>query len=74
MPGSLEAYYQEIGRAGRDGEPSRAILMHSYADRYTHDFFFERDYPDVTVLDGMFAAAPDGAARKGGARAASPNG
>jgi superfamily II DNA helicase RecQ len=55
LPGSLEAYYQEIGRAGRDGEPSRAILMHSYADRYTHDFFFERDYPDVTVLDGIFA-------------------
>ena len=45
LPGSLEAYYQEIGRAGRDGGPSRAILMHSYADRYTHDFFFERDYP-----------------------------
>ena len=47
LPGSLEAYYQEIGRAGRDGAPSRTILMHSYADRRTHDFFFERDYPDV---------------------------
>ena len=55
LPGSLEAYYQEIGRAGRDEKPSRAILMHSYADRYTHDFFFERDYPDVSVLDGIFA-------------------
>ncbi len=55
LPGSMEAYYQEIGRAGRDGKPSRAILMHSYADRYTHDFFFERDYPDVSVLDGIFA-------------------
>jgi DNA topoisomerase-3 len=54
LPGSIEAYYQEIGRAGRDGEPSRAILMHSYADRHTHDFFFERDYPDVKLLDQIF--------------------
>jgi hypothetical protein len=29
--------------------------MHSYADRHTHDFFFARDYPDVRVLDGIFA-------------------
>ena len=29
--------------------------MHSYADRRTHDFFFERDYPDVKVLDSIFA-------------------
>ena len=55
LPGSVEAYYQEIGRAGRDGQASRAILMHSYADRYTHDFFFERDYPDVALLDQIFS-------------------
>jgi DNA topoisomerase-3 len=54
LPGSIEGYYQEIGRAGRDGLPSRAILMHAYADRFTHDFFFERDYPDPSVLTRIF--------------------
>jgi len=54
LPGSTEAYYQEIGRAGRDGGPSRAILMHSYADRHRHDFFFNRDYPEVDVVDALY--------------------
>ncbi len=59
LPGSVEAYYQEIGRAGRDSLPSRAILMHSYADRRQHDFFFERDYPEPAVLAQVYRNLPE---------------
>jgi RecQ family ATP-dependent DNA helicase len=53
MPATLEAFYQEIGRAGRDGKPSRTVLMYSWADRRLLEFFLERDYPEASVLQDI---------------------
>jgi superfamily II DNA helicase RecQ len=54
LPGTLEGFYQEIGRAGRDGAASRTFLMHSYADQRTHGFFLNRDYPSTDHLHQVF--------------------
>ncbi|MBW2257006.1 MAG: ATP-dependent DNA helicase RecQ [Deltaproteobacteria bacterium] len=45
MPGTVEAYYQEIGRAGRDGRMSRAVLLYQRSDRRIHEFFIDTAHP-----------------------------
>ncbi len=59
LPGTVEGYYQEIGRAGRDGLPARAVLCYSWGDRKMHEGFLERDYPETSVLEGLLAKVPE---------------
>jgi len=41
-PGTLEAYYQEAGRGGRDGRPARCIILFTYQDRFIQEFFIDK--------------------------------
>lgn len=53
LPATVEGYYQEIGRAGRDGKDSAALALYSWADKKLHERFFERSYPPLEQLDQL---------------------
>jgi ATP-dependent DNA helicase RecQ len=68
MPGTLEAYYQEAGRAGRDGNPASCLLLHAHPDRFTHEFFIRTSHPERAHVEAVWTrlraiAAADGSIR-----------
>ncbi|MCD6459036.1 ATP-dependent DNA helicase RecQ [bacterium] len=54
MPGSIEAYYQEAGRAGRDGKRAYCILLYGLQDRFLQEFFIQGSYPPRDMIERIY--------------------
>ncbi|MCI6634547.1 MAG: RecQ family ATP-dependent DNA helicase, partial [Clostridiales bacterium] len=54
LPGSLEAYYQEAGRAGRDGENAECILLYAYRDRFVQEFLIDLSNPPPELVQELY--------------------
>ncbi|MGB6223015.1 RecQ family ATP-dependent DNA helicase [Haloferula sp.] len=54
IPGSIEAYYQEAGRAGRDGEAAVCELLYNYADTRTQEFFIDGANPGAQAIRDVY--------------------
>ncbi len=58
-PGSIESYYQEIGRAGRDGKESNIFLLHDDSDLSIQNYFLSNAYPDKKLIQDVYNAVCD---------------
>lgn len=59
IPRSPEAYYQEAGRGGRDGKPTRCVLLFNHSDIKLQEFLIDASYPSAEVLRGVWKLLRD---------------
>ncbi len=60
LPGTVEAYYQQAGRAGRDGAPARCVLIYEPSDRGLQEWFIDQEVTGAELLNQVLAAVDGG--------------